>query len=61
MQLKGTYKEIWQIAFPIILGSFAQSINQFIDMVFMGRVGVIEMGATNIGGLLYFLIVIIGM
>jgi putative MATE family efflux protein len=61
MQLKGTYREILQIAFPIILGSFAQSINQFIDMVFMGRVGIIEMGATNIGGLLYFLIVIIGM
>ncbi|MBK8673188.1 MAG: MATE family efflux transporter [Bacteroidetes bacterium] len=61
MQLKGTYKEILQIAFPIILGSFAQSINQFIDMVFMGRVGIVEMGATNIGGLLYFLIVIIGM
>lgn len=30
-------------------------------MVFMGRVGIVEMGATNIGGLLYFLIVIIGM
>lgn len=61
MKIKGSYKEIIAIGFPIILGSFAQSINQFIDMVFMGRVGIIEMGATNLGGMMYFLIVIIGM
>ena len=37
MQLKGTYKEIWTISYPIILGSLAHSINQLIDTAFLGH------------------------
>lgn len=59
MQIKGTYKEIFDIALPIILGSVAQSINQVIDMSFMGHVGEAEMGGVNLGGMLYILIVMI--
>jgi putative MATE family efflux protein len=55
-----TYREIWQIAYPIILGSVAQNILNVTDTAFLGRVGEIELGAGAIGGIFYFVIVMLG-
>jgi MATE family multidrug resistance protein len=55
MQIKGTYKEILNIALPVIIGSFAQSINQLIDTVFLSRLGERELGGATLSGMLYFL------
>lgn len=48
-----SYKKIWNIAFPIILGSIAQNIINVTDTAFLGRVGEIELGAAAIGGIFY--------
>ena len=60
MQLKTTYKEIWNVAYPLMLSSVAQTIINVTDTAFLGRVGEIELGASAIGGLFYFVLIFIG-
>ena len=55
-----TYKEIWKIAYPIILGSFVQNIISVTDTAFLGRVGETELGAAAIGGVFYLTLVMLG-
>ena len=55
-----TYKRIWNIAFPIILGSIAQNIINVTDTAFLGRVGEIELGAAAIGGIFYIAFAMLG-
>lgn len=55
-----TYNEIWKIAYPIILGSIAQNLLNVTDTAFLGRVGEIELGAAAIGGIYYFVIIMLG-
>ncbi len=55
-----TYRRIWQIAYPIILGSIAQNIINVTDTAFLGRVGVTALGAAAIGGLYYIVIFMLG-
>jgi Na+-driven multidrug efflux pump len=45
----------------MMLGSLAQSINQMIDTAFLGRVSIEDMGAGNLGGLFFLLLVLVGM
>ena len=54
MKTTVTYREIWYIAFPIILGSIAQNLLNVTDTAFLGRVGTIALGAGAIGGIFYF-------
>lgn len=61
LQLKGTYKEIWQITLPIILGSVAHSINQIVDTAYMGHISNADLGASNLAGLLYLNITFVGL
>ena len=61
MQLNVTYKEIWRIAYPIMLSSLAVSILNITDTIFLGRVGEVELGAAVIGGTFYFIVLITGM
>jgi putative MATE family efflux protein len=48
-----TYREIWLIAYPIIIGSVAQNLINITDTAFLGRVGPIALGAGAIGGIFY--------
>ncbi len=48
-----SYRQIWQISYPIILGSIAQNIINVTDTAFLGRVGEIALGAGAIGGVFY--------
>ena len=59
MQLRGTYKEIWQISYPVILGSIAHSVNQLIDTAFLGHSSKTALEAITIGGIFYFVFVFI--
>lgn len=59
MQLRATYKEIWRLAYPIIISGFAQSLLNIIDTIFLGRVGEVELGASVIAGTWYFIAVIV--
>jgi len=54
------YKEIWRIAYPIILGSIVQNIISVTDTAFLGRVGEIELGAAAIGGVFYLTLIMLG-
>ena len=49
-----SYRRIWNIAWPIILGSVAQNLINVTDTAFLGRVGEIALGAGAIGGIYYF-------
>ncbi len=60
MKTKITYKEIWKIAYPIILGSIVQNVISVTDTAFLGRVGEIELGAAAIGGVFYLTLIMLG-
>lgn len=60
IESKYSYKNIWKIAYPIILGSLAQDLITIIDTIFIGRLGEVALGAAAIGGILYLAIVMIG-
>lgn len=60
MKTSITYKEIWKIAYPIILGSIVQNIISVTDTAFLGRVGEIELGAAAIGGVFYLTLIMLG-
>jgi putative MATE family efflux protein len=55
-----SYKKIWKIAYPIILGSIVQNIISVTDTAFLGRVGEIELGAAAIGGVFYLALIMLG-
>ena len=60
MKTSVTYKEIWKLTYPIILGYIVQNIISVTDTAFLGHVGEIELGASAIGGLFYILIIMLG-
>ncbi len=60
MKTEVSYNRIWQVAYPIILGSIAQNIMIFTDTAFLGRVGDIALGASALGGLFYLAVVMLG-
>lgn len=60
MQEIVSYKKIWSIAYPIILGSIVQNIINVTDTAFLGRVGEIELGASAIGGVFYLTLIMLG-
>ncbi len=61
MQLKATYGSIWNIAYPIILGSLAPNVIGLMDTIFLGRVGEIEQGACGLISLYYLVPVMLGL
>lgn len=60
MKSSYSYRQIWKITFPIILGLMAQNIMITLDTAFLGRVGEVALGASAIGGLLYLALVMVG-
>jgi len=60
LQTDISYKKIWKIAYPIILGSIAQNIINVTDTAFLGRLGEVELGAGAIAGIFYLTLVTIG-
>ncbi len=60
MQVDNTYKSIWRVSYPIIIGLMAQNIMVAIDTAFLGRLGEITLGASAIGSLFYLCLVMLG-
>ena len=56
-----TNKEIWRIAYPIMLGNLAQTIITFTDTAFLGHLGTIELSASMMAGLFYFVFTTLAM
>ena len=61
MQTNISYKRIWAVAFPIILGSMAQNLINFTDTAFLGRVGEIALGGGALGGIFYLAVYMLGL
>lgn len=59
MRTRVSYRNIWDIAYPIILGSVAQNILSVTDTAFLGRVSETALGASAIGGVLYLVFIMI--
>ncbi|MBK9526050.1 MAG: MATE family efflux transporter [Bacteroidetes bacterium] len=60
MQIKTSYRDILNMAYPVIIGSLATTLLNITDTAFLGRVGEVELGASAVGGVLYFVFVMIG-
>ena len=59
MKTSVTYREIWLIAYPIIIGSVAQNLLNITDTAFLGRVSQVALGAGAIGGIFYLIAVML--
>lgn len=47
-------RSIWNIACPIIFGNMAQTVISFTDTAFLGHIGGVELGASMMSGIYYF-------
>lgn len=56
-----SYKNIWKISYPIILSGVAQNIVNVTDTAFLGRYGMIELGAAGNAGIFYMVLMMIGL
>lgn len=57
---ENTYKSIWRISTPIIIGLVAQNLMVVIDTAFLGRLGEVTLGASAIGGVFFLCLVMLG-
>ena len=48
-----SYKDIWRVSLPIMLGLLAQNVVQLTDTFFLGHVGGIEQSASGLAGIYY--------
>lgn len=55
-----SYKDIWKIAFPVILGSVAQNIINITDTAFLGHYSETDLAAAAIAGVFYFAFFMVG-
>ena len=56
-----TNREIWRIAYPIMLGNLAQTVITFTDTAFLGHLGTIELSASTMAGLFYYVFTTLAM
>ncbi|MCY7410357.1 MAG: MATE family efflux transporter [Chitinophagales bacterium] len=55
-----SYKNIFRIAWPVMLSSLGQNLIYLVDTSFLGRVSEYDLGASAIGGIFYLLLFMIG-
>lgn len=55
-----SYKEIWRIAYPILISLCMEQMIGMTDTAFMGRVGKVELGASAIAGIYYMVLFMLG-
>jgi putative MATE family efflux protein len=60
MQGTYSYKDIWKISWPLIVGGMAQAVINVTDSAFLGRVSEVAMGASAISGLFFILLLMLG-
>lgn len=48
-----SYRDIWKVSIPIMLGLLAQSVVQLTATFFLGRVGEVEQSASGLAGIYY--------
>lgn len=55
-----SYRNIWKVAYPILISLIMEQLIGMTDTAFLGRVGEIELGASAIAGVYYMVIFVIG-
>ncbi|MCX7728149.1 MAG: MATE family efflux transporter [Bacteroidia bacterium] len=55
-----SYREILKIVLPLIIAGFGQSVIYITDILFLGRLGPVALGASAIAGLFYSSLMMIG-
>lgn len=60
MKVQTSYRQIWFIAFPIMISGVTQNIINVTDTAFLGRVSEVALGAGALAGVFYFALVMIG-
>lgn len=60
MKTSISYRRVWDIAFPIMIGSVAQNVINVTDTAFLGSLGDAALGGGAIGGLFYLAIIMLG-
>ena len=55
-QTRYTNREIWHIAYPILISLIMEQMIGMTDTAFLGRVGEVELGASAIAGVFYMVI-----
>lgn len=60
MHTKYTNREIWKVAYPILISLIMEQLTGMTDTAFMGRVGEVELGASAIAGVYYLAIFMLG-
>jgi Na+-driven multidrug efflux pump len=61
MSTQVKHREIWRIAYPIILGSIVQNVISVTDTAFLGHVGEVELGAAALGGVFYLTLIMLAL
>lgn len=55
-----SYKQIWLIAYPILISLLMEHMINVTDTAFLGHVGEVELGASALAGVLYMAIYMLG-
>lgn len=55
-----SYKDIWTVSMPIMLGLLTQNVMQITNTIFLGRVGEVEFGAAGLAGIYYIAFFMLG-
>ena len=51
-----SYRDIWKIAFPVLISALVEQLVGMTDTAFLGRVGEIELGASALGGIFFIVV-----
>ena len=60
-ELKYGYREIWRIAYPILISTLIEQMIGMTDTAFLGRVDEISLGASALAGVYYMVIFMLGL
>ena len=55
-----SYRNIWRVAYPILISLVMEQMIGLTDTAFLGRVGEIELGASAIAIIYYMVIFMVG-
>ena len=55
-----SYRNIWKVAYPVLISLIMEQLIGMTDTAFLGRVGEVELGASAIAGVYYMVLYMIG-
>lgn len=55
-----SYKDIWKVSLPIMLGLLTQNVMQITNTIFLSRVGEVEFAAAGLAGIYYIAFFMLG-